>query len=225
MPVFSPSPLCQQPHTTNRKEWTLYEHTTSQVPAQSPCKLKKYKGANNINSFWPLGCQLLLPLGSPPVTSPPRSLEEQGNLELRVSHQTSHMGCLSMWYSTWQIKGDSLQAPVLLCLDRPEGCHDAKLTLYQLTLTLIFCQLNQGFPCGARCSAVCACECLCCALVVTGWFAGRTAWICKERHFCLLHVREVSWCVPGAFWPDGVGRFLSSLPCVYTRNQVLLHHS
>lgn len=45
----------------------------------------------------------------------------------------------------------------MLAVDRPRGCRDAKLTLYQLTVTLILCQLNQGFPCGAGWSAVRAC--------------------------------------------------------------------
>lgn len=44
--------------------------------------------------------------------------------------------------------------------DRPGACHDAKLTLYQLTVTLILCQLNQGFsPCRARlvsCVSMCS---------------------------------------------------------------------
>ena len=40
----------------------------------------------------------------------------------------------------------------MLTPDRPGACHDAKLTLYQLTVTLILCQLNQGFfPVGLSC--------------------------------------------------------------------------
>lgn len=31
-------------------------------------------------------------------------------------------------------------------LDRPGLCYDAKLTLCQLTVTLILCPLNQAFP-------------------------------------------------------------------------------
>lgn len=54
-------------------------------------------------------------------------------------------------------KPDSLRASVMLIPDWPRGCRDAKLTLYQLTVALILCQLNQGFPCRACGSAVCAC--------------------------------------------------------------------
>lgn len=35
-------------------------------------------------------------------------------------------------------------------LDRSGLCYDAKLTLCQLTVTLILCPLNQGFPPPAR---------------------------------------------------------------------------
>lgn len=67
-------------------------------------------------------------------------------------------------------KDESPRAAVIFILDWPGACHDAKLTLYQLTLTLILCQLNQGFP-RAAWSPVCACELCCyawCLQVITG---------------------------------------------------------
>lgn len=48
----------------------------------------------------------------------------------------------------------------------PGACHDATLTLYQLTVTLIRCQLNQDFPRRAGSSAVCACVPSCLRCVV-----------------------------------------------------------
>lgn len=58
-------------------------------------------------------------------------------------------------------KSDSLRASVILTLDWPGGYHDAKLTLCQLSVTLILCQLNQGFPCtlaGQLWTRACLCD-------------------------------------------------------------------
>lgn len=60
-------------------------------------------------------------------------------------------------------KSDSLSDCVIPTVDSGlRGSYDAKLTLSQLTVTLILCQLNQSFPCRNGGSAVrvraCACE-------------------------------------------------------------------
>lgn len=108
-------------------------------------------------------------------------------------------------------------APVIFTSEWLWDSHDAKLTLYHLTLTLILCQLNQGFPRRA-------CRVMCICFVYKSdrvWISRLTL---KENstttppHPTPLHPRPLavskaswSWCAPGAPWTDGVRRFLSTL--------------
>lgn len=77
------------------------------------------------------------------------STSEQGKKhELEVSDLAAGLGLMEFSGAVMKHvtnKSDSLRDSVICTLDQPRGCHDAKLTLCQLTVTLILCQLNQGF--------------------------------------------------------------------------------
>ena len=111
-------------------------------------------------------------------------------------------------------KSDSLRSSRQI--RRPGGCHDAELTLHQLTVTLILCQLNQGFPCGGLWVICCVrASTLSCLQVITGRFSeGKTfffffqkkaaPWLSAEIDVCQV-LRET----------DAVMCF-----CVYRRNRI-----